>query len=163
MPQPWTPHALPKELNVDGRPVWEPPVFGYNALISEEYYKKRDAIMKHVKNDPVRATTILDIDIEWCLMAEYEGWISNNTNQAGFEGIYEKESFFNDLWDEIDIECGEISSAYTDPGLQVERQIDVSYKVIVMKESRQERGTGWQPYPRHYRRKLYLIGKLTDL
>lgn len=141
MPKPWTPHALPKQLNVEGRPVWEPPVFGYNAMIGEEYDNKRAAIMKHVKNDPARATKILDIDIEWCLMAEYEGWISDITAQAAFEGDYERESFFNDLWHEVDTECGETWLAYTGLNLHIERQVDGTYKVIVMEELRQEQQT----------------------
>lgn len=104
------PHALSNELNIEGRPVWEPPVFGYNALIGHEYKAKRDAVMKHVKNDPDRATEILAIDIEWSLMEECEGWIKDNTDQAGFDRDYDRESFFNALWNEIDVGCGEIWS-----------------------------------------------------
>jgi len=38
---------LPLGLNIDGRHVWEHPVFGYSHIIDEEYQKKREAGLKY--------------------------------------------------------------------------------------------------------------------
>lgn len=99
-------------------------------------------VMKYVKNDSARATEIPAIDIEWSLMAECEGWIKDNTDQAGFDRDYDRESFFNALWHEIDVGCGEIWSVYTDLNVDIERQVDGTYKVFAMEELRQENRTG---------------------
>ena len=42
---------LPLGRNTDGRPVWEPPVFGYSCLIGDEELKRREAVVKYTGED----------------------------------------------------------------------------------------------------------------
>lgn len=51
---------LPDSKNVDGRPIWEPPVFCYDALIGEGYEQKRKAYLKYTNGDVVRTIEMMD-------------------------------------------------------------------------------------------------------
>ena len=52
---------LPSGRNVDGRPVWEPPILDYSNLTGDEYHKKKEALMKFTGDDVARTTKLLDI------------------------------------------------------------------------------------------------------
>lgn len=75
----WAPgNPLPECLNLDGRPVWEPPLLNYSALIDTEnsqgYTKSREAALLSTGGNVVKTTEIMDIWTENQLLAEYHFW-----------------------------------------------------------------------------------------
>lgn len=56
----WTRRALPENGNVEGRPVWEPPMLNYSHLIDEEYEQKRGAVLEYFSNDVTKTTSFMD-------------------------------------------------------------------------------------------------------
>lgn len=56
--------------HADRRPVLEPPMFDYSALIGEERDKKRDAVL-NTAHDVVRTTKIMDAATESDLLRKY--------------------------------------------------------------------------------------------
>lgn len=87
----WHPHPLPEGLTLDGRHVWEPPILRYTHLIGEEYEKKREAVLKHTKNDRAEATEILDTDIEYASVEMYRDCIFDDMDDANEAGDPESE------------------------------------------------------------------------
>lgn len=75
----WTPgNPLPECLNLDGQPVWEPPLLNYSALIdiekSQGYNKRCEAVLLFTGGIVVKTTEIMDIWTENQLLAEYHIW-----------------------------------------------------------------------------------------
>lgn len=84
------PRGRPDAKNIDGRPVWESPVFCYDDLISDEYDKRRKSVLKYANNDKVLTTKILDTWAEWLLLLEYGAWVVANTIKADVSGNHEE-------------------------------------------------------------------------
>lgn len=57
--------------NVDGRPVWGPPIMVYDHLIGEEFEQERKAVLKYYRNDVVKATAFMDLDTEYEFLEMY--------------------------------------------------------------------------------------------
>lgn len=106
--------ALPTTQNVDGRPVWEPPVLDYSELIDEAYEKKREAMVKFTNNDVARATEIMDVDTEVELLQEYSDWVAANANNAEFEDDSERAAFFDRLRSEVMFDLREVRTEWQD-------------------------------------------------
>lgn len=94
----WTPHTLPDSKNADGRPVWEPPILEYSAIIGEEFVKKRKAMMEYTGNDVVKTTQFMDVDSEYDVLLEFETWAEDTINSASDLGTA---VFFYGLYNEI--------------------------------------------------------------
>ena len=71
----WTPHALPDGRNINGRPVWEPPIFDYSQLIGEEYEKAREAVLKFLGGDVAKTTDFMDAHTESHLDRMFAHWV----------------------------------------------------------------------------------------
>lgn len=74
--------SLPDARNVDGRPIWEPPILDYSHLIDTEhgqpYTKQREAVLVFTGQDVVRATAILDQHEESELLNDFIEWAKLN-------------------------------------------------------------------------------------
>lgn len=60
--QPSVTRPLPEGRNLDGRSVWEPPIFAYDELIGEKYEKRHEAALNYTGGGVVRATKIMDVN-----------------------------------------------------------------------------------------------------
>lgn len=78
---------LPTAVNIDGRPVWEPPVLDYSHLVDTEhaqpYTKRKDAVLLHTGGDIVKTTKIMDTFHELELLTEYIAWVPPNIPEKG--------------------------------------------------------------------------------
>lgn len=74
--------GLPDAPNVDGRPIWEPPILDYSHLIDSEhgqpYTKQREAVLAFTGQDVARATAILDQHEESELLNDFIEWAKIN-------------------------------------------------------------------------------------
>lgn len=118
--------GLPDSQNVDGRPVWEPPIFSYDHLIGEEYEQKRKAFLKYNNNDVVRTTEMLDTSIEFDLLGVYGMWIDDSERHAGESNDQKGEAFFKRLRDETYLDVVDVSEVWSDLGASEERMEDAT-------------------------------------
>lgn len=65
---------MPSSPNPGGRPVWEPLIFDYSDLISDECLEKRKAILKYRNGDVAKTTKLLELKDELNLLCRYEDW-----------------------------------------------------------------------------------------
>ena len=70
--------SLPSTGDVEGRPIWEPPIFNYSELIGEKYDDKRKALLKHYYGDRAKTTEYLDVEDECRLLSIYCHWAGSN-------------------------------------------------------------------------------------
>ena len=69
--------------NIDGRPVWEPPILNYTDLIDDETNtKRREAVMQYTNNDIAKTTDIMDVYTELRLLWDYKIWAIDNSKQS---------------------------------------------------------------------------------
>lgn len=92
--------GLPATRNIDGRPVWEPPILNYSDLIDKEYEKLREEVLKYSGDDVVRTTEILDARTELEALWMYRDWIIHNIVDPWDCGDEKRYTFFGDLWRE---------------------------------------------------------------
>lgn len=93
-----------QKANLDGRPVWEPPILCYDHLIGEEYEKKRESGLKYRNHNAVATTRIMDVDAERKLLAMYQEYLTIHTTQIPSGDAWENFKvavFYSDLWLEI--------------------------------------------------------------
>lgn len=102
--------GLPDVPNIDGRPIWEPPIFDYSDLIGEEYEKKREAAWKYTGGDVVKTTAIMDLTTEHALIVDYSRWSNSNRDGANTPS----DQFFAALTRELSVDSNEISDAPRD-------------------------------------------------
>lgn len=129
----WIPQPLPLSLNVDGKHVWESPIFGYNALIDEEYEKKREAALKYTAQNCAKATEIMDLGTEFDLWRIYEDWTKLNIDEAHGDADIEKASFFAGLLDEMAIDRATVWKEYSRLGLREKKMKDGTWKFESLK------------------------------
>lgn len=108
----WTPRALPQDLDIDGKRVWEPPNFAYNDLIGEAYEKKREAMLKFMADDRAKATAILDVDMDIDLLAIYGQWILENMDAARDSKSSGRASFFLGLYERVELDADILSKVH---------------------------------------------------
>lgn len=84
--------------NIDGRPVWEPPILNYLDLIVEEYEKFREEVLKYTGGEVVRTTEILDARTELEALWMYTDWIVHNKVDAWDCGDEKRYTLFGGLW-----------------------------------------------------------------
>lgn len=97
--------SLADASNVDGRPIWEPPIFDYSDLIGEEYEKKREAAWKYTVGDVVKTTAIMDLTTEHSLIVDYSRWSNSNQENAANA---QSEQFYAALTLELSEDSGEL-------------------------------------------------------
>ena len=105
---------LPKTLNPEGRPVWEPPVLDLSHLIGEEYKKKRESVMKYTNNNPVLTTKIMDLGAERDVLMNYTFWINVALVDVAPDDTdaSEKKAFYEGLWNEVHADCTEVATEH---------------------------------------------------
>lgn len=128
--QPPSRRPLPLDRNLDGRPVWEPPILDYSDLIEEEYEQKRKAVLKYYRNDVVRATAFIDTDTETHLLEMYSRsvWEEMERPKAGVD--IDIREFFYHLWDEIMRDMSEIMQGKGWEELMLEKRDNGTYKLL---------------------------------
>ena len=125
----WTPHSLPDGRNVDGRPVWEPPIFDYSQWIEDEYEKKREAMLEFMEGNRAATTDMMDIDTELELSIQYWCWAADNGRAAEDDRC---RSFFEGLAHELGEEYDQIYREWRDEGAAFfDRGPDGTYVVFV--------------------------------
>ena len=98
-------YGLPESRNVDGRPIWEPPILDYFHLIDTEhaqsYTKQREAVLAFTGQDVARATAILDQHEESELLNDFIEWAKLND---GATADPRAQTFWQGLRDNLRVE-----------------------------------------------------------
>ena len=105
---------LPKTLNSEGRPVWEPPILDLSHLIGEEYDKKRESVMKYTNNNPVLTTKIMDLGAERDVLMNYTFWINVALVDVPVDepDASYKQAFYEGLWNEVHADWNEVATEH---------------------------------------------------
>lgn len=123
---------LPAGRNADGRPVCEPPIFDYSALIGEEYDKKRDAVLKYTAHDVVRTTKIIDAVTESDLLRKYWDWMEDMEISARDDKDAEQEAWFKRLGDELELDMHTLDEEVNENGVELWRNEEGKWEVDVI-------------------------------
>lgn len=73
---------------MDGRPLWQPPISKYSALIGKENEKKREVVMKYFDGDQPN-TEFMDEETEDEIESMYILCIIDNTDATKEKGTLE--------------------------------------------------------------------------
>ena len=94
-----TPSTTIIPRNLDGRPIWEPPILSYAELIDEEYEKKQEVVLKCTNGNRARTTEIMDAIVEVNLHWKYIDWAVENVISAP---TLEDAEYFEKLAEELE-------------------------------------------------------------
>ena len=135
---------LAESRNIDGRPVWEPPVLAYTELIDEDYDKKREAALRYTSNDVAKATVILDTVTELELLVMYHDWLQLHSNHGADKSIPgETRNFYDGLYEQVEKDRMELSKEWYDLGLEMGRDAEGKWGFV----ARRPRATFAPPPP----------------
>ena len=135
---------LPQDCNIDGRPVWEPPILNYSYLIGEEYEQKREAVLKYCDGNVVRTTEILDTQEEYELLNTYRVWCQSEYDFCSYQRPYgwrlptgKKRydtgpvvDFFSQLSRQIDVDIREVNANHDLDHIRLDKMEDGTYTVV---------------------------------
>ena len=118
---------LPVEKNIDGRPIWEPPIFDYSHLIGQEYEKQREAVLKYTRSDVARTTGIMDAYAEMESDKMYERWLLENVDDCTLEAGALR--FYRGLLEELKFDSMEAEHEFTRHRVSLKKNEDGKYRV----------------------------------